>query len=77
MQIIQGKLTKPKRTDTAKPLADPDVIVPGIPDHVKRPEIDPPKPVAVSAKRIKKEAKRRTKAVKRRLRSHVRTVAGM
>ena len=30
---IKGKLTKPKQT--AKPLADPDALVPGIPDHVK------------------------------------------
>ena len=73
MQIIQGKLTKP--TQTAKPLADPDALVPGIPDHVQRPEIDPPKPVAVSAKR-KKEAKRRVKAIKQRLRSHAHTIVG-
>ena len=54
----------------AKPLADPDALVPGIPDHVKRPETDHPvQPVAVSGKQRKKEAKRRTKAIKRRLRS--------
>ena len=66
MHIIQRKPTKPRQT--AKPLADPSARVPGIPDHVKRPDIDPTKPVAVSAKR-KKEAKRRTNAIKRRLRS--------
>ena len=67
MYIIQGKVSKPRQT--AKPLADPDALAPGIPDHVKRPEIDPPGPVAVSSKR-KKEVKRRVKAIKRRLRSH-------
>ena len=59
MQIIKGKLTKTKQT--AKPLADPDALAPGVPDHVQRPDIDPIKPVAVSAKR-------RIKAIKRRLR---------
>ena len=67
MRIVEGKPTKPRQT--AKPLADPDALVPGIPDHVKRPDPDPPLPVAVSAKQRKKEAKRRIKAIKRRLRS--------
>ena len=67
MRIIEGKLIKPKQT--AKPLADPDALVPDIPDHVQRPEIDPPKPVAVSGDQTKK-VKRRIKAIKRRLRSH-------
>ena len=62
---IKGRPTNP--TQTAKPLADPDARVPGVPDHVQYPSIDPIKPVAVSAKRAKKAAKRRTKAVKRRL----------
>ena len=65
MHIIQGKLTK----QTAKPLADPDALVPDVPDHVQYPSIDPIKPVAVSAKQTKKAAKRRIKAIKRRLRS--------
>ena len=59
MQILQGKLIKPKQT--AKPLADPDALVPGIPDHLQRPNPDPLNPVSVSAKR-------RIKAIKRRLR---------
>ena len=67
MRIIKGKLTKPKQT--AKPLANPDAFVPGIPDHVQRPNPDPLNPVAMSTKRIKK-AKWRIKAIKRRLRSH-------
>ena len=62
MHIIQGKPTKPKQT--AKPLADPDALVPGIPDHVQRPNPDPLNPVSVSAKRIN------VKTIKRRLRSH-------
>ena len=53
----------------AKPLADPDALAPGIPDHVKRPEIDPVLPVAVSTKQRKKEIKRWIKAIKRRLNS--------
>lgn len=69
MQIVRGKSTKKKAT--AKPLADPDAIVPGIPDHVERPETDHPvQPVAVSRKQIRKAAKRMVKAAKRRLRSH-------
>ena len=67
---IEGELTRP--TQMAKPLADPDALVPGIPDHVQHPGIDPPKPVSMSAKQIKKAAKRRAKAIKRRLRSHAR-----
>ena len=69
MHTIQGKVIKPKQKVAAKPLADPDALVPGVPDHVKHPGIDPPNPVAVSAKQRKKEAKRRIKAIKRRLRS--------
>lgn len=65
----KGKLTKP--TQMAKPLADPDALVPGIPDHVKRPDPDPLNPVSMAAKR-KKEAKRRIKAIKLRLESHAR-----
>lgn len=60
-------MTKPKQKVAAKPLADPDALVPGVPDHVKYPEIDPMPPVAVSAKQIRKQAKRRIKAAKRRL----------
>ena len=60
MHIVEGKPTKPKQM--AKPLADPDALAPGIPDHVQRPDIDPIKPVAVSGKRIN------VKAIKRRLR---------
>ena len=63
MHIIQGKLTKPKQKDTAQPLADPDALVPGIPNHVQRPNPNPLNPVSVSAKR-------RIKAIKRRLGSH-------
>ena len=66
MQIVKGKSTKKKAT--AKSLADPDAIVPGIPDHVERPETDHPvQPVAVSRKQIRKNGKRIAKAAKRRL----------
>ena len=52
MRTVEGKQAKPKPKQTAKPLADPDALVPGIPDHVKRPETDHPvQPVAVSANR--------------------------
>ena len=63
-------MTRP--TQTAKPLADPDAPVPGIPDHVKRPNPDPFNPVSLtvsmSSKQRKMEAKRRVRAAKRRLR---------
>ena len=59
-----------KQRIAAKPLADPDALVPGVPDHVQRPETDHPvQPVTVSAKQCKKVVKRRIKAIKRRLRS--------
>lgn len=61
--------TKLQQKIAAKPLADPDALVPGVPDHVKYPNINPPKPVAVYAEQIRKQAKRRIKAIERRLRS--------
>ena len=71
MRTIAGKATEPRQT--AKPLPnptpDPDPLGSGIPEHVKRPEMN--KPTTVSAER-RKELKRRRKAIKRRLRSHPR-----
>ena len=58
-----------KAKQTAKPLADPDALVPSVPDHVQHPGTNPPNPVAVSTEQIRKQAKRRIKAAKRRLRS--------
>ena len=62
-------ITKPnKQKIAAKPLADPDALQQGVPDHVKYPEISPMPPLSGSTTQSK-EIKRRIKAVKKRLRS--------
>ena len=63
-----NRMSTVKQKVAAKPLADPDALVPGIPDHVKHPEIIPPKMISTSTTQIK-AVKRRIKAIKRRLRS--------
>lgn len=52
----------------AKPLADPDALVPGVPEHVEHPDLYPPKPLSGSTAQTA-SIKRRIKAIERRLRS--------
>ena len=64
MQPVKGKLTKSKQRVAAKPLADPDARVSGIPDHVKRPD-----PVSHPTNPVVTTHTLDIKAIKRRLRS--------
>ena len=61
----KGKPTKPKQRVAAKPLADPDALVPDVPGHVKRPD-----PTAFPTNPVVMTHKLDVKAIKRRLRSN-------
>ena len=64
MRTDRGKSPKPKQKVAAKPLADPDALVPDVPGHVKRPD-----PTAFPTNPVVIMHKLNVKAIKQRLRS--------